>query len=540
MIPTAAIADSNWTSAGHDIQNTRHQDSETEISTSTVGGLKVKWEFTTDGDVSATPAVDGSKVYFPDWAGYLSAVDRETGKLVWKSSIATASGVAFDKARATPVIVGDKVIVGTQGSILVPGGGPGGKLLAFNKNTGALVWSTQLDSHPAAIITQSATAYGSRVYVGVASQEEALAGFVPGYPCCSFRGSMLSVDVQTGAIVWKTYFVPSEPAGYSGNAIWGSSPAIDTKRNQVYVATGNNYSVPDSVLACVEAAAGNETAIKACIAADSLFDAVVALDLTSGAIRWATKALPFDAWTTSCLPPPFGDGSNCPQPEGPDYDFGQAPALFTVEANGKPKQLVGAGQKSGQYWAMNPDTGAVAWVTQAGPGGTAGGLQWGSAVDGKRVYTANANYNAVPWALPGGAVTNAGVWSALDAATGQLLWQKADPRPGFFFSAPEAARPVRSRLRTASSSVVRSAPSGICMRWMPPLAALSGTSPLVAPAFPARPSRTARCSGARVTATSASVHSTTSCTRSSSRRSTALRQRSIRTMIVRTGCLAGC
>ena len=322
------------------------------------------------------------------------------------------------------------MIVGTQGSILVPGGGPGGKLLAFNKNTGALVWSTQLDSHFAAIITQSATAYDGRVYVGVASQEEALAGFVPGYPCCSFRGSMLSVDAATGAIVWKTYFVPSVPAGYSGNAIWGSSPAIDTKRNQVYVATGNNYSVPDSVLACVEAAAGNETAIKACIAADNLFDAVVALDLTSGAVRWATKALPFDAWTVSCLPPPFGDGSNCPEPEGPDYDFGQAPALFTVEANGKPKQLVGAGQKSGQYWAMNPDTGVVAWVTQAGPGGTAGGLQWGSAVDGKRVYTANANYNAVPWTLPGGATTRAGVWSALDAATGQVLWQKADPSPG--------------------------------------------------------------------------------------------------------------
>ena len=56
--------------------------------------------------------------------------------------------------------------------------------------------------------------------------------------------------------------------------------------------------------------------------------------------------------------------------------------------------LVGAGQKSGQYWALDPDTGAVVWVTQAGPGGTAGGLQWGSAVDGKRVYTANANSNS--------------------------------------------------------------------------------------------------------------------------------------------------
>ena len=85
--------------------------------------------------------------------------------------------------------------------------------------------------------------------------------------------------------------------------------------------------------------------------------------------------------------------------------------------------MVGAGQKSGQYWALDPDTGAVRWVTQAGPGGTAGGLQWGSAVDGRRVYTANANSNGVPWTLPNGTTTTNGVWSGIDAVTGQLLWQ---------------------------------------------------------------------------------------------------------------------
>ena len=124
----------------------------------------------------------------------------------------------------------------------------------------------------------------------------------------------------------------------------------------------------------------------------------MALDLVTGAVRWATRAIPYDAWTVDCIPF-VGDGSNCPNPAGPDYDFGQAPALFTVKPGptGKPRDLVGAGQKSGQYWALDPDTGAVVWVTQAGPGGTAGGLQWGSAVDGQRVYTANANSNNSPW-----------------------------------------------------------------------------------------------------------------------------------------------
>ena len=410
-----------WTSAGQNIANTRHQSAESKISVGTAGTLGVKWIFMTQGDVSATPAVDGARVYFPDWAGNLYAVDRKTGNQVWSASISAASGIPGDKARATPVINGNKVIVGTQG----PFGG-GGKMLAFDKDTGVLLWATQLETHPAAIITQSATVHGGRVYVGVASMEEALAGFVPGYPCCSFRGSMLALDVDTGAILWKTYMAPS---GYSGNAVWGSAPAIDTKRGQIYIATGNNYSVPDPVLACVAAAGSDPGAVQACIAPDDHFDSVVALDLKTGAVRWATRALPFDAWTVGCLPPPFSNGANCPSPAGPDYDFGQAPALFTVKPSGKgkPRDLVGAGQKSGQYWAVDPDTGAVVWVTQAGPGGTGGGLQWGSAVDGQRVYTANSNSNFQPWTLPDASVTTRGVWSALDVATGQVLWQFTTP-----------------------------------------------------------------------------------------------------------------
>ena len=87
-------------------------------------------------------------------------------------------------------------------------------------------------------------------------------------------------------------------------------------------------------------------------------------------------------------------------------------------AAGKMRELVGAGQKSGDYWALDPSTGALVWKTNTGPGGTAGGLQWGSAVDGKRIYTANANSNQVSYQG-----STSGIWSALDAATGQILWQ---------------------------------------------------------------------------------------------------------------------
>jgi polyvinyl alcohol dehydrogenase (cytochrome) len=417
----AAQGGAQWASAGGDIRNTRSQPSESKLTVDNVGGLVPKWVLETDGDVSATPAVYGDAVYVPDWAGNLYAVNKDTGQPIWTASIPAASGVPGDKARNTPAVTENLVIVGTQALF-----GGGAKVLAFDRLTGALVWSTVADSHHAAIITQSATVHDGRVYVGVASLEEALA-LVPGYQL-TFRGSMLALDLATGAIVWKTYTAPD---GFTGNAVWGSSPAIDTKRGQVYIATGNNYSVPDSVLECVAAAGDDADAKAACLPADDHFDSVLALDLKTGAIRWATRAIPYDAWTVDCIPF-IGDGSNCPDPAGPDYDFGQAPALFSVKpaGQGKPVDVVGAGQKSGQYWALNPDTGVVRWVTQAGPGGTAGGLQWGSAVDGTRVYTANANSNQVPWTLPDGTTTSAGVWTGLDAVTGEVSWQTTPPAGG--------------------------------------------------------------------------------------------------------------
>src|SRR6187431_3252077 len=100
-----------WTSAGGDIQNTRSQPSEQKISVDTVDGLTKKWTFTTAGDVSATPAVDDTSVYFPDWGGQLYAVDKQTGQLKWRTSIASATGVPFDKARATPAVTENAVII---------------------------------------------------------------------------------------------------------------------------------------------------------------------------------------------------------------------------------------------------------------------------------------------------------------------------------------------------------------------------------------------------------------------------------------------
>ena len=86
------------------------------------------------------------------------------------------------------------------------------------------------------------------------------------------------------------------------------------------------------------------------------------------------------------------------------------------------QDIIGAGQKSGIYSAFDPDTGDFLWGTQVGPGGDGGGIQWGSATDGERIYVAIANSNHQQ-----SAAGTAGSWSALDPTDGEILWQIPDP-----------------------------------------------------------------------------------------------------------------
>lgn len=406
-----------WTSAGYDAQNTRYNKAEKTLGVHNVGRLVPKWRLPTEGDVSATPAVDATTVYIPDFAGNLFAVDRESGEVRWKANIGDLTGIPGNHARATPAISGKLLIFGDQAGKAFS---PDGWLLAINKVTGALVWKIKVPGGGFPIITQAAVVHGSIAYVGVASYEEALVRF--GFPL-TFRGSVLALDVRTGKVRWQTYMAPG---GYTGSAVWGSTPAIDPSRNALYVATGNNYAVPLNATQCIETAESSQQRA-ACIDEANYFDSVVSLDLTSGAVKWVHKALPDDAWNLSCgiyfIPGLEIQMPGCPDTEGPDYDFGQGPSLFKVKgAKGKPRDLVGAGQKSGVYWALDASTGKVVWQTQAAPGGLAGGLQWGSATDGKRVYVASSNSEFKEWTLQDGTSGgHRGGWSALDAATGRIV-----------------------------------------------------------------------------------------------------------------------
>ncbi len=409
-----------WPMAGQNIDDTHVQAAEHAIWPANVNSLAPQWTLTTAGAVSATPTVYDGAVYLPDTGGQLWAVAADTGKVIWSHTVSSYTGVPGDLARTSPAVSGSELILGDWPyfSATAPA-----TVFAVNRFTGQLLWSTTVHSSPAALITGSPVVASGVVYVGVSSKEESLSA-APGYPCCTFRGAVAALNATTGRLLWKTYTVPSNNSGsdtnlpgfYSGAAVWGSTPVVDPARGLLYVGTGNNYTVPSGVCTkpgqtgCTPPAPGDYA------------DSILALNLQTGAVAWADHTLSSDVWTVA-------------MPTGPDFDFGSGPNLFTTTdpSTGQPEQLLGIGQKSGVYWAIDPATGKVVWQTQVGPGGPAGGIQWGSATDGNRIYVAEADTSGQPYTLGGsgpsaGQTITGGSWAALDAATGKILWQTPDPQ----------------------------------------------------------------------------------------------------------------
>jgi polyvinyl alcohol dehydrogenase (cytochrome) len=418
-----------WPSGGQNISDTHSNPFESTLGTSNVGSLAVKWTFAPSGDVSATPAIVNGVAYFPDWGGYLNAVKTATGALLWRQPISTYDGVSGAHSRTSPAVAKGVVYIGDQN---------GAHLIAVKASTGKLIWMTQLDTHPSAIITQSPLVYKGVVYEGVSSSEQAAAAN-PSYPCCTFRGSMAAVKAKTGTILWKTYMVPAnggEPGGYSGGAVWSSTPALDPATKTLYITTGNNYTIPASASTC-ETDGGTPAQ---CLDPTNYIDAIVAMNATTGAVRWADGQGGFDAWTEACTP---GGNANCPNP-GPDADFGTGAQLLKIKGTGRrPELVVGAGQKSGTYWEADASTGHILWGTQVGPGGSLGGMEWGSATDGTRIYVAEADSNKVSYTPAGSteAITS-GSWAALDPVTGAIIWQTPDPSAGVDIGAVSTANGV--------------------------------------------------------------------------------------------------
>lgn len=380
---------SHWSGWSPAITNTRFQPGDQAgLTAGDLSRLTMKWAFGFPDAASAwaQPTVAGGRVFVGSQNGTVYSLDAASGCIHWAFS--AGGGVR------TAITIGQR-----SGRAAAYFGDTAATAYALDAETGEKIWTRKVDEHPLARITGSPALFEGRLYVPVSSYEESQ-GADPNYGCCTFRGNLVALDAKTGSVLWKTYVVADKPAprgkssagiqlwGPSGSSIW-SAPTIDVKRRAVYVATGNTYSGPPQPSS----------------------DAVVALDLKTGAIRWMRQVTPNDIYITGCR----ADNPNCPSANGPDLDFGSPPILATRPDG---RDVIVIGQKSGVGFALDPDKqGEILWQYRAGDGGVLGGIEWGSAVDGANVYFAVSD---ITRPKPGGL-------HAVALATGKDVWIAAPP-----------------------------------------------------------------------------------------------------------------
>jgi polyvinyl alcohol dehydrogenase (cytochrome) len=418
----AASTRESWEGWSPSPKNTRFQPPDSAgLNSSDVPRLKLKWAYAFIGDVTAfgAPTILNGTIFIGSAGGTVQALDTKSGCIHWlyqaNGPVRSAMGVSRDGANITLVFSDQN-----------------GWVHALDARTGKQRWKKRVEEHEGTRLTGSPAIHDGVVFIPAASWEESRS-LDPGYPCCTFRGSITAMRARDGVVVWKRYLVDppkrtgttvagTPTFGPSGAGIW-SAPTVDAQRGLLYVTSGDNYSHPATVTS----------------------DAVLALDLKTGRIMWSVQTRAEDVFNSACL----SKSVNCPNDAGPDFDFGASAILETTKSG---KNVLLAGQKSGMVYALDPDAkGKLLWQTRVGKGGTNGGVQWGMASDGRNVYAAVSDL--ARQIGPSGAVVSGnadldqnqgGGLTALDLITGNKVW----------FAAGHACAPPRPRCSPAQSGAV--------------------------------------------------------------------------------------
>jgi polyvinyl alcohol dehydrogenase (cytochrome) len=412
----------DWPMIGHDATNTRSQPFEHRLRPANVHRLATKWVAAMAGDVSATPAVEDGAVYVGDFGGMLWKLDAETGNVIWSHMVADYTGIAGDIVRTSPSLARDTLVVG---DLKAP------NMLGIDARTGSLRWITQVHPDPKGTMTGSPVLADDTIYTGVSASGAS-------GPGATFRGAIVALDAQTGSIRWRTYSLPDNggiAGGYAGATMF-APPAVDLSAGLVYGTFGQPYTEPASVTAC-HAANGGFT--ESCEQPGAFLKSVVAFDLKSGEPRWSYRVQGHEPWLQACAGQPL-TVTWCPaESDSEKWDLGGSGVnVMRVRFHNQRgpdhwRDVVGIGGKSGVYTVLDATTGAFVWSSLIGPGGDQGGMEWGTAFDGERIYVSITNHHHISYKLTdNGVISNTtvtgGSWAALDPATGTILWQTADPQ----------------------------------------------------------------------------------------------------------------
>ena len=347
VTPPAQSA-SDWTMIGYDLGSTYFNRAETVLTKANAASLTELWSDDLVANVYGAPLMVGDKI-FASGPSQVRAYEAATGTELWRATVGSTASMSY-----------------AEGTLYANDNS--GTIVALDASNGQMRWSKQPDAQ-AADGSSSPVVAGDLILIGGSNGGLELTGG-------SFRGYLAALDRMTGDNRWTAYTVPE---GAKGASIWSTASA-DLTSMRAYATTGNNYGTP----------------------ATDTSDAILAVDLGTGAIVWKNQRVENDTFGG------FGGG--------PDYDFGANPVLYETMVGGVMTQLVASGAKSGSAHAVRRDDGMLVWTRSLGSG----------TADGSRGIFVNATWSGKHMLFAcnqGGPATLYG----LDGATGDIAWMRSLP-----------------------------------------------------------------------------------------------------------------
>ena len=351
----------SFTFTRSDGNNPRHLDAaQAGLTTDDFPKLELAWAlaFPDTSGLRAAPVIVGSTLFYSATdSGRVFALDINSGcaKWVYTADSRLRSSIAYSEIDESHVLVFSD---------------SAGMIHTVDARSGERIWiASGQASDNQGMLTGTPVVTGDKVIVPV-SGSGVITGGNPNYECCENHGAVTALNLRSGEKLWEYHTMPAaeytgqvsstgvKQRGPSGAPIW-TTPTVDEKRGQVYVTTGENTSHPTT----------------------NTSDAIIALDLETGEAKWVFQALENDMWNFGCS----ARGPNCiilEDTNSVDFDFG-GPAILV----GMPdRDLLIAGQKSGDLWALDPDTGSLVWNQRVGEGTALGGNHWGIASNFDRAF----------------------------------------------------------------------------------------------------------------------------------------------------------
>ncbi len=406
-----AVDAKDWPMYNCDVLGSRHNAGETALDKADVARLEEKWRFPPMGAdfeigvIHATPVVVNGYVYFGTVNKAAFYKLTPDGKVKWsfrlneKDDRVTVEAGFHNGIYSSALVTEDAVYFATLA----------GFVYALDRDSGKEKWRLDMrsktfpDAHPLNGTFASPILSDGKIVVAGGALEQGIRHILPKYEGFTGRGFVMALEPASGRIAWK-YDVGPKPERLDPpitiKDAWGEHVF------QFGPATSTVWSTPSYHAASRTIFFGTDTnnAPRRPTKDDPRLDtryacAVIALDARDGSEKWVTQISRGCVWNASM---------RSYDPKAARYldlAVGDTPKIVTILWNGTPTLVAGFGCKNGGFYSVRVSDGMILAHTPLYTGpptdplnpppdkrtlalpGAIGGLQTGCATDGKRVYT---------------------------------------------------------------------------------------------------------------------------------------------------------